>query len=160
MEPTTDQPRRSSRKTGGRPWALIAVLVPLVAVFLGGATEKWAEGIVLMLIALLILARPPRSSFGPLIDAIVLVLVLSACVAFLPARWFFEPAWRAALVNDFGVPLPTTLSPQPWATLQCLLSFLGAIAWLYFVSGIETEPRDMRAQMRLFATGVIGLALL
>ncbi|MFL6541876.1 MAG: O-antigen ligase family protein [Chthoniobacterales bacterium] len=162
METTPEQTRRSARKTSGldRRWALAAVAVPLVAVCLGGATEKWAEGIVLVLVGLLVFVRPPRSSFGPILDLLALVLLLLASTAFLPARWFFETAWRAALVNDFSVTLPTTLSPQPWVSLQCLLSLLGAVVWLYYLSGLRTEPRDMRSQMRLFAFGVIGLALL
>ena len=159
---TPEQAQRSARKTNGRdrPWALAAVAVPLIAVFLGGATEKWAEGIALVLIGLLVFAKPPRSSFGPILDSLALLLLLSASVAFLPARWFFEPAWRAALMNDFSVALPTTLSPQPWVSLQCLVSLLGAIVWLYYLSGARTEPRDMRTQLRLFSAGVIALALL
>lgn len=162
MEKTPEEPARRVRKSNDAPnrAAIAAVAVPLIAVLLGGATGKWAEGIVLMLIALFVLAKPPRASFGPAVDAVVVVLLISASVAFLPERWFFEPGWRAALRNDFSVALPGTLSPQPWVTLQCLVSFLGAIAWLYFVCGLETEPREMRAQLRLFAAGVIALALL
>lgn len=162
MDRTAEEPRRRARSTSrpDRGWALAAVAVPLIAVFLGGATAKWAEGIALILVALLVLAKPPRFSLGPIADTAAVVLLISACIAFLPARWFFEPAWRAALVNDFNVTLATTLSPQPWATFECLISVLGGLTWLYYIAGLQTEPRDMRAQLRLFAGGVIALALL
>lgn len=162
MNKTAEEPRRRAQKTSGadRGWAAAAVGVPLIAVLLGGATAKWAEGIALVFVSVLVLARPPRFSLGPIVDGIAALLAVSAGIAFLPARWFFEPAWRVALLNDFTVALPTTLSPQPFATLQCVISFVGGITWLYYVCGLAIEPRDMRMQLRLFAAGVIALALL
>ncbi len=43
-------------------WANNAALalLPVLACFLGGATEKWAEGIVIALLGLFLLVRPPR----------------------------------------------------------------------------------------------------
>ncbi|HEX8680497.1 MAG TPA: hypothetical protein VF683_11080, partial [Chthoniobacterales bacterium] len=82
----------------------------MLACFLGGATEKWAEGIVVALLGAFLLVNPPQVSLGRWFNAISLALVGCAAVAFLPARWTATPAWRAALVNDFGAQLPGTVS--------------------------------------------------
>ena len=129
--------------------------LPVLACFFGGATEKWSEGIVIALLGLFLLVAPPRFSLGPWANGILLALALCAAVAFLPARWFFEPAWRTALVNDFAVQLPSTLSPQPWLTLGCLISFLAGLSWVYFVTAEDLELRAVRLQLRLFAGGIV-----
>ena len=59
-----------------------------------------------------------------------LALLILATVAFFPTRWFFQPEWRAALINDFGIQLPSTLTPQPWITLGYLGSFAAGLSWL------------------------------
>jgi O-antigen ligase len=131
-------------------------LLPVLACFLGGATEKWEEGLVITLLALCLLVRPPRFSLGVLMDVILLTLFILATVAFLPASWFFQPEWRAAFVNNFGIQLPSTLTPQPWITLSYLVSFAAGLSWLYVVSTQNLELREARFQLRLF-TGGIGL---
>ena len=132
--------------------------LPVLACFLGGATAKWAEGVVVAFLGVLLLLNPPRFSMGPLVHAILLGLIACAAFAFLPAAWFGQPAWRAALVNDFGISLPGTVSPQPWVTLGCLVSFIAGLAWFYYACGHELEIRAGRREFRLFAGGVVALA--
>jgi hypothetical protein len=133
-------------------------LLPVLACFLGGATQKWEEGVVITLLALCMLVRPPRFSLGLLTNLVLLTLFLLAAVAFLPGRWFFQPEWRAALVNDFGIQLPSTLTPQPWITLSYLVSFVAGLSWLYIVSTQDLELREVRFQLRLFTSGIALLA--
>jgi tetratricopeptide (TPR) repeat protein len=121
---------------------------------------KWAEGIVVALLGLILLADPPRRSLGLLLNLLFLAVLACAATAFLPASWFSEPGWRQALLNDFNIRLPGTVSPQPWITLGCLISFLAALSWLYYMSALELELRAVRSQLRLFATGVVFLAAL
>lgn len=132
--------------------------LPVVACFLGGSTEKWAEGVVVCLLGLMLLFNPPRFSLGWAFHGILLALLACAAVAFLPADWFYQPAWRQALVNDFGMQIGSTVSPQPWVTSGCLLSFIAGLCWVYYVCGQEVEIRAVRRQLRLFAMGVILLA--
>jgi len=93
-------------------------LLPVLACFLGGSTQKWEEGVVITVLAVCLLVRPPRFSLGALTNLVLLALFILAAVAFFPASWFFQPEWRAALANDFGIQLPSTLTPQPWITLS------------------------------------------
>src|SRR6266702_5728914 len=133
-------------------------LLPVLACFLGGTTQKWEEGLVIMLLALCLLVRPPRFSLGPLTNLVLLILFILGAVAFLPARWFFQPEWRAAFINDFGIELPSTFSPQPWITLSYLVSFAAGLSWLYVVSTQDLELREVRFQLRLFTSGIALLA--
>src|SRR5436190_15275243 len=133
-------------------------LLPVLACLLGGATQKWEEGLVITLLALCLLVRPPRFSLGALTNLVLLALFILAAVAFFPASWFFQSGWRAALVNDFGIQLPSTLTPQPWITLSCLVSFTAGLSWLYIVSTQDLELHEVRFQLRLFTSGIALLA--
>ncbi|HZE57550.1 MAG TPA: O-antigen ligase family protein [Chthoniobacterales bacterium] len=142
----------------GRWWLNFAVpMLPVLACFFGGATVKWSEGIVVALFGAMLLINPPKVSLGWGINLTLLALLLCAATAFLPANWFLQPAWRTALVEDFGVILPGTLSPQPWISLGCFLSFLAGLTWLYYVSTLDLELRDVRTQLRTFAFGIACL---
>jgi O-antigen ligase len=134
------------------------VLLPVLACFLGGATQKWAEGIVAAFLGLFLLSRPPRLSLGAATNIVFLALIVLAAVAFLPARYFFSSTWRAAIINDFGISLPPTLTAQPWITASCLVSLIAGLSWLYLVSTQELDLRSVRSQLRFFATGMVLLA--
>src|SRR5438874_9912611 len=137
---------------------LFIALLPVLACFLGGATQKWGEGIVFFLLGAYLLVRPPRFSLGLAINLILLAFLLWSLIAFLPASWFFQPDWRATYLNDFGISLPATLSPQPWISLTCLCSFVAGLSWLYLVCAQQLELREARLQLRLFTAGIVLLA--
>ena len=151
---------RENQKAATTRWIADATvaLLPVLACFLGGATQKWEEGLVITLLALYLLVRPPRFSLGALTNLVLLTLFILAAVAFLPARWFFQPEWRATFVNEFGIQLPSTLTPQPWITLSYLVSFAAGLSWLYVVSTQDLELREARFQLRLFTGGIALLA--
>lgn len=141
----------------------VAIALPLLAVlasFLGGSTQRWSEAIVLGLFALLLIAAPPRHSLGPLLDTLAALFLASAALAFLPARWFYLPAWRVALTKDFGVQLASSVSPQPWLTLDCFFVLIAGLAWIYYVAAFDFHLRDVRMAARVFAAGIIALAAL
>src|ERR1041385_1898083 len=103
-DPIHDSHPEGRRAISAGQWASNAfiALLPVLASFLAGGTEKWAEGIVVALLGFFLLIRPPRISLGAATNVILLALIALAGVAFLPANWFFLPAWRQAVVNDFG----------------------------------------------------------
>src|SRR6266705_2467677 len=133
-------------------------LLPVLACFLGGGTQKWGEGIVVALLGIFLVARPPHFSLGLAINLVLVAILIWSAITFLPASWFFQPSWRASYVNDLGISLPTTLSPQPWMTLTCLLSLVAGLSWLYVVCAQQLELREARLQLRLFTAGVVVLA--
>src|SRR6266513_266847 len=129
-------------------------LLPVLTGFLAGGTEKWAEGIVVALLGFFLLVRPPRVSLGAATNIVLLALVGLAVIAFLPANWFFLPAWRQAVVNDFEIQLASTVSPQPRLTAGCLISSIAGIAWVYVVASQEIGLRSTRFQLRIFVIGI------
>src|SRR2546423_13792589 len=137
---------------------VFVALLPVLACFLGGATQKWGEGIVLVLLGIYLLARPPRFSLGLAINLVLAAFLIWSLSAFLPASWFFQPDWRASYLNDFGISLPTSLSPQPWITLTHFCSLVAGLSWLYVVCAQQLELRETRLQLRLFTAGMVILA--
>src|SRR5438477_3647013 len=160
MENVAEQvePKRERRGTPGPMPEAFLSLLPVLACFLGGATQKWGEGIVVALLGIFLLARPPRYSLGLGINLVLVGLLFLSTSAFLPANWFYQPAWRATYVNDFGISLPSTLSPQPWITGTCLISFLAGLSWLYVVCSERLGLREVRTALRLFTAGIVALA--
>ncbi len=150
------------------PWTnKAAVGISLLAPALGGGLELWAQGILLILMAILICLHPPRRSLGRIFNLMILCILLLALLAFLPAAWFSTsttvgawPAWRDSLEKDFGVALPATLSPQPWLTAEsCALLFAGLL-WLYYLAA---EPAPLAERHRLaaiFSNGIIVLTVI
>ena len=139
--------------------ALIALL-PALACFLGGSTQKWAEGIVVVVLGVFLLARPPRFSLGWITNLVLIAFIVLVAISFLPHSWFFPSSWRSSFVDDFGIALPSTLTPQPWITISCLTSLLAGLSWLYFVCTQNLELREARLQIRFFAFGIVSLAAL
>ena len=106
----------------------------------------------------LLVADPPRRSLGRGLNLVLLAFVAITSLAFLPANWFAQTDWRAALTDDLGIALPGTLSPQPWVTLGYLLSLVAGLSWLYYVCARELEQREVRRELRMFAAGIALLA--
>jgi O-antigen ligase len=159
QSPRNSPPAPHSNRTVAAEWA--AIVLPLLVVFasfLGGATLRWSEAIVIGGFALLLLARPPRFSLGPILNTLALLFLALAAVAFLPAHWFLIPEWRVALTKDFGLQLAATVSPQPWLTLDCLVVVIAGLAWIYYVATFDADLRDIRRAARVFAGAIIVLA--
>ncbi len=158
-EPTTRTRRGSSTAAGS--WAALALpLLVVLAAFLGGATQRWSVAIVLGCFSLLLLVHPPRLSLGPALNIFTLLFLMLAAAAFLPADWFTLPHWRVALTKDFGVELASTVTVQPWLTLEGLILLLAGICWIYYVTTLDAPLRDIRLAARTYAAGMIALAAL
>ena len=156
----TESSTRRRQPSSGSLRASLTALLPVLACFLAGGTLKWCEGVVVALLGLMLLVSPPRLSLGWVANTIFLLFLACAATAFLPAEWFRTPSWRMILAGDFEIPLPTTLSPQPWLSWTCFISLVAGMAWLYFVCTSELDLRTVRVQLRLFTTGIIFLAAL
>lgn len=137
---------------------LAAVLIPLAAVVLAGGTTRWSQAVILVAVGLLLALVPPRVSAGRTIHLVLAGLLVLAAAAFLPAKWFFEPAWRTALVEDFEVPLAWTLSPQPALAIESLALFLAGMAWFYLMLTFQWKSVERLRAGRVFAGGVVVLA--
>jgi O-antigen ligase len=154
------QPRQRINERPARITNAVIGVLPVLACFLGGATEKWAEGIVVAMFGVFLLVRPPRLSLGPIANFLFVALVGCAAVSLLPARWFFMPEWRTAVTEDLGITLPQSASAQPWITAGALVSLIAGICWFYRVATLNLDLRGVRFILRVFAGGVVFLAAL
>src|SRR5947207_13339180 len=82
-------------------WArsVFLALLPVFAVFLGGATSNWAEGIVVAFFGAFLIFQPPRRSLGWKYNATFLAFTLCVTVSFLPQHWFVHPTQSSAIDN-------------------------------------------------------------
>ncbi len=159
MQPS--DPAVSSRSNSSASAAAVALPVLVVlGAFLGGATLRWSMGMVFAGFSILLLLHPPRRSLGPWLNVVALLFVALAASAFLPARWFAVPAWRVAFTQDFGVPLASTVTVQPWLTLDSFFVLIAGLAWIYYVTTLDAHRRDIRWAARVFSVGIIALAAL
>ena len=156
----TAEPVESSRKVtpGPFPEAFLALL-PVLACFFGGGTQKWASGFIFALLGIFLVLRPPRHSLGLPVNLVLLALLIWPAVGFLPAAWFYKPAWRGAFTNDLAITLPTTVSTQPWITLTCWFSLLAGLCWLYVMCSEQLGLREARTAARVFTAGIALLAM-
>lgn len=130
----------------------------LLAPFLGGSTERWSQGIVLLLLAVVVAAWPPRSfGFSRYARVALVIFCLLAATAFLPATWFGLPEWRQKLTGQLGVALPSTLSPQPWISTGCAVLLLAGLVWICWLASQSWGSGEKRL---LAGTFVLGAALL
>ena len=139
---------------------MLLPLLIVLAVFLGGAVQRWSQAIVIGLFGCLVVIRPPRRSLGLTLNMVALLFLTVAACAFLPGHWFASPDWRVALMKDFGVALPDMVSVQPWLTLDSLWVLVAGLAWIYYLAALSATLREIRLATRLFAAGMIILAAL
>lgn len=135
------------------------ILLTLLASFLGGSTELWAQAVISLGAGLLLVLFPPRRSLGLVPNVCFAVFMLLGLAAFLPANILPVEDWRAALAR-FGVSLPATHTPQPWITLQSVLLFTLILAWAYYLFAQE-QWRTLRDRTWVaYAIGGLILATL
>lgn len=135
-------------------------LLPVLACFLGGATQKWAEGIIVALLGVYLLIRPPRFSLGWATNLVLVGLIACAALAFLPAQWFWVPPWRTAMGEDLAISIGQSVTPQPWITIGAFVSLIAGICWFYRAATLDLDLRGVRFVLRSFIQGVVFLAVL
>ena len=146
-------------QTIARPGFVLLPLIALLPAFLGGATQRWSQGLVLLLLGIVLAARPPRVSLGRAIEGVLIALLACAATAFLPAAWLGVPSWRQVATHDLGLNLGPLITPQPWLTLESLIIFAGGLCWLYYVcaealgSGHPIQRASKRRPRPLVSTG-------
>ena len=140
------------------PAQVLAVIVIVAAIFMGGATERGPQAIVLAAMGALILLAPPASWPDRKWSFAALSLLALAAAGALPAAWFHEVSWRDA-VHEAGIVLPATLSPQPQLTLEAWLLLGAGIAWMGWLMASPWDGASRRLAARIFVCGLAALAV-
>jgi O-Antigen ligase len=141
--------------------AWLLALIPLLICFLGGGRSVFAKGIAASSIGLLILVAPPSYRLPKILLASLAALLAAPLVSFLPMQWLGPiPEWRTVLVENWGVLLPESGTPQPWVTFEAWLLFACGVAWLAWCTSRGTTLDDRRIVIQLLVAGICVMAVL
>ncbi len=136
---------------------LIAVALTLLAVALGGTTERWAQAVVVGAIGACVLVAPPRRLPGYWLPFLLGLLWLWAWTAFLPAALQGSPVWRGGL-TELGLNLGGLVTVQPIITLESIALLTAGILWLFWVTPLYSEHLQRQGILRLYLAGATLLA--
>ena len=138
---------------------VLASVVVLAAVLMGGATERLAQAVIIAAIGLLLVLAPaPRLPCRSWSMAALGLLIFSAA-GLLPAEWFRVSSWRAP-IEAAGIVLPATLSPQPWLTLEACFLLAAGIVWFAWLLASPWNAETRLLGARSFVCGITVLAVL
>jgi O-antigen ligase len=141
--------------------AWVLALIPLLIIFLGGGRSVFAKGIAASCIGLLILVAPPSYRLPKVLIAAVTALLVAPLAAFLPAQYLGPlPEWRATLVENWGIVLSGSGTPQPWVTFEAWLLFACGVIWLTWCVSRGTTLDDRRVLIRILVAGLCVMAAL
>ena len=139
------------------PACYAAVILTVLAPLLGGSTRLWAQAVIAACVGAVFLLFPPGKSLGLVPNLASVMLLLLAGAAFLPASWFSTPEFRIEL-GKIGVPLPSTLSAQPWLTLESSLLFFLCLSWAYYLLSADWSLVERRRSWFLIGSAITALA--
>lgn len=140
------------------PAQALAALVIVAAIFMGGATQQVPQAVVLAAIGTLIVMAPPSAWPERKWTIAVLGLLALAAAGFLPAGWFRAEPWRDAVQNA-GITLPATLSPQPQLTLEAWLLLASGTVWTGWLLASPWDATSRRLAARCLVCGLVVLAV-
>lgn len=157
----TESDGASSYELPGPAWkGYIFALIPLLVCLFGAGREAWSKGLAAILVAVVMIVFAPQRKL-PLVALIGLVgALLAPLLAFLPSSWLqTTAAWRVRLVDDWGVQLSDTLTPQAWVTLEAWFIFALCLAWLAWclMRGFSSQQR--RAMLQTLTLGGVTLCV-
>jgi O-antigen ligase len=138
-------------------WIIVAIA--LLAPMLTGGTQRWSQGVVLVLLGAAILLQPPQLFIGKPFAAMASAALAICAVAWLPATLFGETWWRHILVEELGMALPRTFSVQPWLSAEAFILLIAGLLWLLLLGGREWSSSDRRWVARRVCAGLIVLTI-
>jgi hypothetical protein len=157
---TTDHER--SYEVPGPGWqGYVFAALPVVACMFGAGRETWSKAFITVLLALVLICFAPKRKLPPMALFGLLGALLAPLLSFLPATWLFQPAgWQTSLVQDWGLHLSKTITPQAAVTLEAWLFFAVCCAWLAWCLTRGFSDLQRRAMIHTLTFGGILLCLL
>lgn len=138
----------------------LMLLVPLFAVSFCGSGEAWARGTAALLIGGCLIIHPPRIKLPLMLGFSAVVILLLTASAFLPVSAFPPPEWRTQLQQDYRVPLSSTVSAQPWVSLESWMFLLTGLAWLIACLGSGFSEGDRRRLLQWTTVAISFIAVI
>lgn len=152
-----------STEVGDRrhPRAWFYGLTAGLGVLVGGASDTPSLGLLMVMMGLCLIMAPPRFRLRALPAGALLALAIVPALGFLPAGWFGAlPEWRALLIQEWSVKLPSTYTPEILTTLEGWLIMLCGIGWLWSALGQNLSDAGRRLLLRILAFSSLLIATL
>lgn len=155
--------REETRILGGHQaplWkpALLATIVVMV-VFFGAGRQMWSLGLAMSLAGLAALFSPPALRLPGVPWIALMSAGLAPLAGLLPVSWAGGmPSWRTSLVYDWGIRIPSTISPDPQATVESWLVVAVMILWAWLCLGQGFSRVALRLALSILALGGAALA--
>ncbi len=150
----------ASDVTGGRlhPRAWCYALTAVLVVFFGAGREPWSKSLALLAMGLVVIIAPPRFHLRSVPTIALLCLALAPVSGLLPASWFGTMEdWRLKLINEWSVPLSSSMSPEFWTTLESWFVLLSGVVWFWSCLGQNFSDSGRKLVLRILS--VFGLIL-
>ncbi len=145
-------------------WAALcaAVIVIIVLLFAGG-TSNLGRAVAAIVVGTFMIVSPIQRRLPPFMSICLMAILTVPLIGLLPAEWLGPlPAWRSALVENWSIELPSTISPQSRCTLESWLILVIGLGWLWSCVARNYSTADRRGMLRIIAVGgviVCGLTL-
>lgn len=156
MHPVLANRREQAASRSADLWV---IGLALAACVLGGHEGMWGKSLLVLGLGLLVLFHPPERRLPVAWRWILAGLLLLAAVPLLPRGLSPDAPWRELLVNEHGIPVASSLAPQPWITFQQLLFLLAGIVWFAFLL-CRSWRYSFRVTMSIYTLGILALAVL
>lgn len=146
----------------GPAWqGVVFAVLPFIICLFGAGREAWSKGMAAILLGLAVVIFPVRRSLPPFVTLCLSAALLAPLLALLPADTLLSlPEWRTVLVQDWGIELSSTLSPQAGMTLEMWMVFALCVLWLYWGLARGFSPEQRRVILQVLALGGVVLACL
>jgi tetratricopeptide (TPR) repeat protein len=146
----------------GPAWqGVVFAMLPVLICLFGAGREAWSKGLAAILLGLALLIFPVRRSLPPFVTLCFFGALLAPLTALLPADTLLTlPEWRTALVEDWGIILSSTLSPQAGMTLEAWILFALCVVWLYWGLARGFSQVQRRVMLEVLALGGVTLSVL
>lgn len=139
---------------------LLAVVVCL-GLLSGAGRETWSLGVLTCLVGMAVVIAPPVYRLPKVVLVCLGLIALVPLLGQLPVSWFGEPsAWRERLAESWRLFLPSTLSPDPHASLESWLVMVTAVFWLWICLGQRASEQGRRWCIYVLAIGGAFVAIL
>lgn len=134
-----------------------AVVLTSVAPFLGGSTERWSQGVILLVLSAAVLFFPARWLPGRMAWWTMGATVLLGAASLLPEEWF-RAGVHGRLISELQLNEAATVVPQPIPSLEALALLVAGLMWWWWTQAALRSTVDRERVARGVALGVVGLA--